>query len=187
MSMLPFEKHFPVLANNETRRVILMEGSSGETSLPLGNYVINEWYCHAPGCDCRRGLFRVVHEETMTEVASINFGFERSDPMRGPFIDPLHRRAPYAREFLDLFKSLVTEDRAYVERCRRHYEMVKSIRGPNWQTSRYDDEPGERFEVSPERRDHSPIKPRALTPVERKSAQKRLRSAMKVLKTRARA
>jgi hypothetical protein len=182
MSMAPFEQFFPHVADKETRRIMLMGEPGWKSSLPPGNYYLNERYCHDEGCDCRRVLFEVVHEESMTLVAMISFGFDCRDPLRGPFIDPLHPKAPYALEFLDLLKTTVISDRAYLARCERHYEMVKSIQSRGGSRSHRQDQDDERRQERP----LAQQKPRPLTPIERKAAQKRLHKAMKVLKQRVR-
>ena len=168
--MLPFGSFFPKVAEAETRSIFLEEPGV-DSFLPQGRYFFNEFYCVEPNCDCRRVMFFVGHEESKRIVARINFGFDRDDPMRGPFLDPLHEQAPFADEVLDLAKEYLLSDPAYVARLERHYWLVKSKDGP------IDKSRMERLSVP---------NPFADAPRNRKASQKRLRQAMKTLKQRTR-
>jgi hypothetical protein len=60
-------------------------------------------------------------------VAWIRFGFDREEELAGPFLDPLHRHSPCAREMLDLVERLVLSDPRYVARLERHHEIAQRI------------------------------------------------------------
>ncbi len=127
MELRPFQERFPQLGSVECRFVVLPDG--GE-SIPAGSYAFIEYYCTDSTCDCRRVMLLVTDRKTGKQLASISFGFDRDDPLRGPFLDPMNRQCPIADEFLDLAKRLVLRDRSYVDRLERHYRMFKAaLRG----------------------------------------------------------
>ena len=130
-----FHKHFETIARAETRSMDLPKDSDG---VPAGSYGFVESYCTEPGCDCRRVLLFVLSKEEGL-VGVIGFGFDRSEPMSGPFLDPLHPHAPYAPALLQITKELVLSDPAYVARLERHYRMVKEkiARGAKGERARH--------------------------------------------------
>jgi len=121
-----FHRHFPQLAEDETRYITLEGGPSDRP--PGGQYVLVESYCTDPTCDCRRVLLNVLKKD-QGQVATIGFGFDRTGPMPGPYHDPLNPQAEYAEEVLDLVKSLCLSDAAYVARLERHYNLMKDKLG----------------------------------------------------------
>lgn len=134
MSMVPFFTRFGDLAFRETRFARIQ----GEPGIPDGEYAFLELYCDDPDCDCRRVLIDVVAEKTGTKIwATINYGWESpsyyetwtenkedAEAMSGAVLDPLNPQTRYSKAFLNLFH-LMIEDRAYVERLKRHYRMFK--------------------------------------------------------------
>ncbi|MGC8643677.1 MAG: hypothetical protein ACP5XB_27780, partial [Isosphaeraceae bacterium] len=109
--------------------------------VPRGKYGFVELYCDEKDCDCRRVLIYVVEERTPKKVwATINFGWDpRGEWAKmekhkvvpsGAFLDPINPQSEYAEKFLDLFKSMIANDSAYVERLKRHYALVKESLGP---------------------------------------------------------
>ncbi len=130
MSILPFHAYFPELAEDECRHVFL-EGEPGphQSQLPAGGYALMEYYCTDRKCDCRRVILAVIDHRTGKKQASISFGFDRDDPLRGPFLDPMNYQCSYADELLELVRDVVLRDPQYVARLERHYSMVKQAAG----------------------------------------------------------
>jgi hypothetical protein len=117
-----FWRHFPEIAKKETRDLTLVGGP--QHGVPEGRYAFFELYCTERGCDCRRVMLQVVNERDGI-VASVSYGFDRKAPMAGPYLDPLHKRASYAKGLVRLMEELVFSDPAYVARLERHYRMMK--------------------------------------------------------------
>jgi hypothetical protein len=99
-------------------------------------------YCEDRGCDCRRVLITVVGRETGSRpLATINYGWESEeysaqwseDPelakeMAGAQLDPINPQSEHAAALLELFEYLI-QDRAYVERLKRHYALFREAGG----------------------------------------------------------
>ncbi|MHB8524126.1 MAG: hypothetical protein ACYDH9_25680 [Limisphaerales bacterium] len=135
--MAPFVERFPEVAARETR-VIFLPRRLGQ--LPAGEYGFIEHYCAEPTCDCRRVLFHVRRaDQPETILATINYGWESeafyarwlfgdhasARELREAALDPLNPQSPLAPAFLDLFRSVLLRDQAYVARLERHYQMFK--------------------------------------------------------------
>jgi hypothetical protein len=139
--MSPFIDRFPELGARETRMAVLPQPSGG---LPADRYGFMEWYCTDPACDCRRVFIEVRTEREPGRVlASINFGWESiafyTDKLHGNAkgaaeicegaLDPINQQSDLAPALLDLFQTVVLQDRAYVDRLARHYRMFKEATG----------------------------------------------------------
>ncbi len=133
--MIPFYERFRELAFREMRSVTIR----GERDLPDGEYGFLELYCGDPHCDCRRVIIDVVTPTTGSKIwATINYGWESLEfyakwmgnkelarTCYGATLDMLNPQTQYSSALLELFKS-VLQDRAYVERLKRHYWLFKS-------------------------------------------------------------
>jgi hypothetical protein len=117
-----FFHHFPEIGKQETRSFTI--GGGPDRGVPEGEYGFVELYCTERGCDCRRVMLQVVNERDGI-VASISYGFDRKGEMPGPYLDPLHKRAPYADALLKMTEKLLFSDPVYVARLERHYQMIK--------------------------------------------------------------
>ena len=139
--MAPFYSRFPALAARETRTVMIMEPHAG---LPAGEYGFLELYCAEPTCDCQRALLQVCRADRPNKVlATIHYGWESEDfytrwlhgdretarDMVGASLDPVNPQAKFAPMLLELFRNVVLQDQAYIERLRRHYRMFKGAPG----------------------------------------------------------
>lgn len=123
MMMIPFYVVEPDLAFEEMRAMHLLAEQEG---LPAGEYGLVEHYCPDPDCDCRRVILTVVRgDRPYRSLASINYAFDRDDPMPGPFIDRANRQSEHAETLLKLVKEAVLSDPRYLARLERHYAMVK--------------------------------------------------------------
>jgi len=135
--MFPFWVRFPDVAARETRVLTLLHPQNG---LPAGSYGFLELYCDDPACDCRRVLIQVRSEDAPeTVLATINYGWESAAfyarwlhgdragarEMRNASLDPLNPQSRFAPTFLLLYQTVVLQDKAYIERLKRHYAMFK--------------------------------------------------------------
>ena len=67
--------------------------------------------------------------------------------MPNPFLDPLHRQAPYASELLDFWIAMIKHDKAYASRLERHYDEIRAEIGraeEEWEGSRLSSHDGRR-------------------------------------------
>lgn len=140
MAMIPFYSKFHDLAIHETRSVLVR----GYDQIPNGEYGFIEFYCDDFHCDCRRVLINVISPTTKGKVwATINYGWEDrsyyekwmgdkelAEEAVGATLDPLNLQTEYAPALLDLFHFLI-QDKAYVERLRRHYEIFRDSLRPS--------------------------------------------------------
>ena len=154
MFMEPFHSRFPEIAQSEARSIHLRDEGS---PTPAGDYLLMESYCTDPKCDCRRVILTVVNVHTGETAATIGFGFDPDDPMRGPYLDPINRQSSDAEDVLGLVAGLAL-DAAYVSRLEHHYRLMKG------------GEPERGTERAPERPwwKHRPTKPKRGRPRRRK-------------------
>lgn len=136
MSMVSFVSRFQELALNETRSFIIPKGNK---LLPAGEYGLLELFCDEIGCDCRRVIFLVVRSDHPDRVlATVNFGWETAeyygkwigDPtggedMVGASLEPSGTQSKHHNALLDLCR-FALEDRGYLERIKRHYDLFRS-------------------------------------------------------------
>lgn len=118
--LVPFHKYFPDMARAESRAATVF----GRGDLPDDEYGLLESYCDDPACDCRRVMLNVASRKQNDVLATVSFGFDPKDPMRGPFLDPLNHQSQHAPALLALVESIL-QDRRYVARLERHYRLVK--------------------------------------------------------------
>lgn len=133
--MLPFYTRFKDLAFKEMRSATVR----GDPNLPDGEYGFLEIYCIDPACDCRRVVINVVAPTGPKIWATINYGWESLEfytkwlhgdkelarEACGVTLDPLNPQTEYSAALLQLFKQ-VLQDKAYVERLKRHYQLFKA-------------------------------------------------------------
>ncbi len=137
MPFEPFYEGFRDLAIKETRNVTIFED---HPTLPADEYGLVEFYCNDENCDCRRVIFNVLSKNRNDYVAVIGYGWEsadfyrqwtiRDDPgvvreLQGPVLNPLSPQSEIAPALLELMRTLVLKDPAYVARLKRHYQMFK--------------------------------------------------------------
>jgi hypothetical protein len=128
------------MAEAETRTITVFADRS-ETGLPPGEYAFCEMFCNEPGCDCRRVFFYVVASFRKRCEAVIAWGwdspefyanwFHHDDPeviadLMGPCLNIGSPRSELAGPILDLARSVLLKDEAYVERIKRHYQLFRA-------------------------------------------------------------
>jgi hypothetical protein len=135
MVMLAFHERFGDLG--ETRVLTVPPRSA----VPAGVYGLLEFYCTDDDCDCRRVIIKVVGENSGGKVwATISYGWEDAAFYRkwspgtknaaewfGPTLDPLNPQSAHAGAFLGVFKHVVLQDKAYIDRLKSHYAMFKKF------------------------------------------------------------
>jgi len=150
MPLQPFDLICPEVARTEQLSCTVLEPTFG---LPLGRYIVREFYCTELNCDCRRVLvqFFAPSEGPAAEaLASINYGWERPrfyrkwsrDPemwreMAGATLESFAEQGPRAESFLGLFKDSIKQP-AFTDGFRRHYAIVKEmLRSGKWEPTWY--------------------------------------------------
>lgn len=119
--VVPFHKYFPDMAQAECRAATVVNRGD----LPNDEYGLLESYCDDPACDCRRVMLNVASRKQNKILATVSFGFDPNDPLRGPFLDPLNRQSEHALALLKLVETML-QDGQYVARLERHYGLVKN-------------------------------------------------------------
>ena len=135
--MSAFWARFPEVAARETRVLTSLYPQEG---LPAGSYGFLELYCDDPACDCRRVLLQVrAEDQPETVLATINYGWESvafytrwlhgdrkgAREIMQASLDPLNPQSRFAPSLLRLFRTVVLQDKAYIQRLQRHYAMFK--------------------------------------------------------------
>lgn len=141
MPLEPFDRICPEIASAERHAC---DVNSPALGVPLGTYVLREFYCTEPGCDCRRVLVQLIplNDAPLRVVATVNFGWEKAeyyrkwsrDPelcreMAGATLEPFGEQGPQARRFLEVFKQAIQKPNL-VMHFRRHYRLVKEATDP---------------------------------------------------------
>ena len=139
MFYVPLSQYFPEVAKRETRSITL-DASSG-FRLPPESYGFFELYCNEQNCDCRRVFFYVVTSQGKLE-AVIAYGWESEeyyakwvgtdDPQfvrecKGPVLNLGSPQTKNSPEILRLVKEVLIQDPAYVDRLKKHYDLVKGM------------------------------------------------------------
>jgi hypothetical protein len=133
--MVPFYTRSRDLAFSEMRSATVR----GMPDLPDGQYGFLELYCDDPECDCRRVIIDVVTPTAGPKIwATINYGWESlafyarwtrdlelARGCCGATLDMLNPQTEYSEALLRLFKQIL-QDKAYVERLKRHYQLFKA-------------------------------------------------------------
>ena len=138
MAMQAYFDVFPEKRTTELRTAIFANDNADDP-LPAGTFIFTEYFCTDLRCDCQRVLVKVFHarsEDALPdEVATISYSWNPSTDetwdrinldMPNPFLDPFHRRAPYASELLDFWRAMIQRDIAYASRLERHYDEIRA-------------------------------------------------------------
>ena len=123
--MIPFHSLFPQLLEKETRIVTVLNNSV----IPDDHYILTEFYCGDPNCDCRRVLLKVIAKANAQqgELLTVSFGFDRDGELAGPYIDPLNPRCSYADAIFRIIAPMLETDSDYTDRLESHYRMVRDM------------------------------------------------------------
>ena len=136
MPYTAFHDKFPKVAEKEVRNIILYN----DPELPDGKYSLVEFYCDEPDCDCRRVMFNIISWRTNKIAAIIAYGWEsqafyanwygKNNPkaikeLQGPILNAMSRQSRLAPALLERVKTHVLQDKKYVNRLKRHYQMFR--------------------------------------------------------------
>ena len=134
-----FHDYFPEIAEKETRSITIMKDSAW--GLPPANYGLLEMFCDEPGCDCRRVFFYVVSDRRNDLEAVVAYGWESADfyikwlreddpemirDLIGPSLNLTSPQSNLAPGILKMVSDIL-QDKAYVERIKRHYKMFRQV------------------------------------------------------------
>ena len=136
MPFQPFHELFREIAEQETRSVKV----TNDPDLPDDSYGVLEAYCNDPGCDCRRVFFNILASNQKKVLAVIAFGWESDafyakwmgttnkqliKEMQGPILNLASPQSKYAAKLLGLINNVVLQDKSYIERLERHYNLFR--------------------------------------------------------------
>jgi len=136
-----FAHYFPEIAKAQTRSLSFSQNNP--YGFPGGIYLLKDLYCVDRGCDCKSVYISVVNEQGES-LAMINYGWAplkfyirwlRGDEQmaklfKGPSLEgAMTRQSAYAPKFLKIFKDIIKKDKAYENRLKSHYALVKDIIG----------------------------------------------------------
>jgi hypothetical protein len=139
MSYVLFYDYCPELAEQETRSITILPGSS--LGLPPGEYGFLEMYCDEPGCDCRRVFLHVICSFRKGAQAIVAWGWEDLDfyvrwfqygdladavELKGPVLNALSPATELAPALVKLVRDVLLQDPEYVARIKRHYQMFRA-------------------------------------------------------------
>jgi hypothetical protein len=128
-------------AMRETRTVTFPAPMHG---VPAGEFVLHEFYCDEPGCDCRRVILKICEGADVRmdrPAATVHFGWESvafykawlkgddeqmAREMTGVSLEEMSRQGPDADAFVDFVRWLLKNEPSLVERFQRHYQEFKS-------------------------------------------------------------
>ena len=141
MAMQGYFDVFPEKRTTELRTATFADGKADDP-LPDGTFLFTEYFCTDLRCDCQRVLVKVFlarsEDAPPDEVATISYSWNLStdetwglvnSDMPNPFLDPLHRQAPYASELFDFWSTMIKRDKAYASRLERHYDEIRAELG----------------------------------------------------------
>ena len=143
MNYSPHYALFPNLIEGQTRSVIVLE----DTQVPKGDYTFMELFCTDKKCDCRRVMINVEQLDPAFpkfRAATLSYGWEPMsfyknwsplmstkmlEDFRGPCLDPYQLQSLHAPFFLNFFKDMIANDKAYHARLKAHYAQFKWCQG----------------------------------------------------------
>ncbi len=96
-----------------------------EPGVPNDTYVLDDWYCPTPNCNCQDVVFGVRARHQGHWVAWIRWSLDPARPT-APTLDRPDEAAAYAPALLQALTPVLTGDPTWRERCRVHYRQVKT-------------------------------------------------------------
>jgi hypothetical protein len=146
--MTPFHNICPATAQAESRSIHVLES---DPHLPVGVYLLMEFYCPDHKCDCRRVILRILKvdgedgwDPNQPPEATLTYGWASRTHCRKWFggniseeeidfhltlnLELLSAQSPRAEHWLKLVRSIFARDPAYVERLGKHYRLMRSVR-----------------------------------------------------------
>lgn len=122
--MMLFDHVFPDVAGRDRSAIHTVDREGAKAT-----FVLLEFYCTDPGCDCRRVVIQMNWVEGKRIVATISHAFERPRPSDGPqtFLEPFGPQSERSHMLLELFQDFVKRDADFRQRLQRHYKMWKEV------------------------------------------------------------
>jgi hypothetical protein len=133
ISLEAFGNIFPDLGPTETKGLCVeFDSVYHRKGIPPGMYVLIDYYCTDPKCDCRRVSLAVTDlsdEGSPNSLVTISYGFDRDMELAGPFIDPMNPCCDFGDEIFQEVKRGPLQDPEYLAVLEQHYYMVKDAIG----------------------------------------------------------
>lgn len=136
MAFQAFHEIFREISEKETRSINVFDSPG----LPDDSYGLIELYCNDPGCECRRVFFNIISMKQEKVLAVISFGWESEEfyskwmgstdkqtikDLKGPILNLMSPQSKYAPKLLELITNVVLQDKHYIERLVRHYNLFR--------------------------------------------------------------
>jgi hypothetical protein len=139
MFFIPFLSKFGDIAEREMAMVEVKKGAP----VPASLYAFIENYCTDSSCDCRRVMINVfdMKKPSHEYLATIDYGWESvafytkwmrgnkkiGKQMAGSSLSIGGKQSKYSRDFLELWKLMLKENKEYEANLKKHYLMFKKI------------------------------------------------------------
>lgn len=150
MSYIPMFEVLPEYNQPEFRSFTVLPVNN--LGVPTGNYDIVEMFCNDEDCDCRRVILCIVDEKTEEAMAYIAYGWGSKDyyaswatfgttkkysecgkhikqsveVMYGIHLNGMSSQSKYAPQFLSYIKEMLSEDKEYTNRIKKHYKLFRA-------------------------------------------------------------
>jgi len=89
-----------------------------------GEYSFVEAYCIEEDCDCRRTVILVFNAKGK-QVAAIEFGFDPTEPLAGPYLNEYEKQLPGAEDLLQIFVEAINDNPDWLKGMYQHYKEVR--------------------------------------------------------------
>lgn len=137
----PLYEYLPIVAENETLSITLVSDEN-DFNLPSGTYGFLEMFCTDKKCDCRRVMFTVIQLEMKRPLAVIGYGWEtlafykkwmRTNDtkmvlqLKRPILNDFSEQSIHAKNILKMFNKVWMTDKAYLERIKNHYKLMRGV------------------------------------------------------------
>jgi hypothetical protein len=103
--------------------------AKGHPELGHPSFVLVDFHCTRPGCDCRRVVLRIFERDTRQLVATISHAFDPPDDdfhgLGQTFLDPVNPQSPISGAVLSLFKHLLVIDPEIGAMLERRYAVFR--------------------------------------------------------------
>ena len=108
-----------------------IDGNRHERLPDNKKFILLEFYCENPMCDCEHVIVQVVLLDekqlpTGKPVATISYSWKSKKTQCHPKLDEESERTPLANAILEAYRQIIHK-KAYRKRLKTHYEKVKSI------------------------------------------------------------
>ena len=116
-SMCSYEELFPEAGESHGLQLINVEG------VPAGDYMMVDYHCSNPNCDCQDILLDVVEQSEGLSVALIDFDLTGK---RIPQLNSNYSQSSYAAELFEVFQDTLNNPE-YFELLKAHHRQLKTV------------------------------------------------------------